>query len=61
MYYKEEIINGVLCYKTTPDGEWIAFTPEKLTAKITELQTRFAHLKIRFDSLCDRLENHNIM
>lgn len=34
MYHREEIINGVLCYKTTPNGEWIEYTKEQLTAKI---------------------------
>jgi hypothetical protein len=34
MYYKEEVINGVLCWKGTPGGEWIPFTPEQLTKRL---------------------------
>ena len=22
MYYAEQIVNGVLCFRNTPDGEW---------------------------------------
>jgi len=36
MYYEEKIINGKLCWRNDPDGEWIEFTAEQLTAKLTE-------------------------
>lgn len=39
MYYAEKIINGILCCKHTPKGEWIPLTPEQLTKKIQELQS----------------------
>ena len=34
MYYKEEVVNGVLCWKDTPDGKWNPFTPEQLTLQL---------------------------
>jgi hypothetical protein len=40
MYYVEEIINGVLCFKSTPNGEWRALTPEQLTDKIVKLRNQ---------------------
>jgi ribosomal protein L29 len=42
---KEEIINGVLCCKTTPNSEWRPLTPEQLTNKIVKLQKELAELK----------------
>jgi hypothetical protein len=36
MYFKEAIIDNVLCYKTSPDGNWIAYTSEQLTKKLQE-------------------------
>ena len=32
MYYEESVIDGMLCHRGTPDGEWIPFTAEQLTA-----------------------------
>ena len=28
MYYEEEWIDGVYCYRTSPDGEWIPLKPQ---------------------------------
>ncbi len=42
MYYTEEIINGILCYKTTPNGKWKEMSKEKLTKRILELQERLS-------------------
>lgn len=38
MYYEEKVIDGVLCWRDTPDGEWVLFTPRQLTEKILGLQ-----------------------
>jgi len=38
MYYEEKIVNEILCHRGTPDGEWIQFTLEQLTAKCVELE-----------------------
>lgn len=34
MYYAEKIINGVLHFKNTPNGEWIEVSKEKLTYEL---------------------------
>ena len=39
MYYKEEIINGILCYKLTPKGEWHEMTKEQLTKKLMKYRS----------------------
>lgn len=38
MFYKEEIINGVLCYQTTPHGKWKEFSKKALTEKHEKLK-----------------------
>jgi hypothetical protein len=38
MYYKESIIHGNLHYRITPDGPWLPYTTEELTALITSLR-----------------------
>ena len=35
MYYEEKVVNGILCYRTTPSGEWIPFTQQALTIALT--------------------------
>lgn len=37
MYYLEDIINGVLCFKTFPDGAWHPCSKDRLNGKIVEL------------------------
>lgn len=44
MYYREEIINGILCCKHTSDGEWIPLSQEQLTKKIAKLKTEIERL-----------------
>ena len=37
MYYEERVINGVLCYRTSPDGAWRQFSQKELTATVVKL------------------------
>ena len=45
MYYAEEIVNGVLCFKTTPDGEWTPLSLTVLTERLTEANKRINELQ----------------
>lgn len=45
MYYKEAIINNILCWKDTPDGKWIPIDPEKMTRKIVKLELEIKILR----------------
>jgi len=40
MYHEEKVINGVLCWRVTPDGEWTQYTPEALTVALTAERSR---------------------
>lgn len=44
MYYKEEWVNGKLCWKGTPDGEWIPFGISQYKNKCIELQEKIKKL-----------------
>ena len=35
MYHEEKVINGVLCWRSSPNGTWTQYTPEQLTKRIT--------------------------
>lgn len=49
MYHEEKIINGVLCYRTTPDSEFREYTKEQLTTIFIEMQ--------RFEKEVEKLKN----
>ncbi len=34
MYYEEHVVNGVLCWRNTPGGEWVPKSPGELTARL---------------------------
>lgn len=38
MYYEEQVIKGVLSYRSTPTGDWNPLTPEALTQRIMHLE-----------------------
>lgn len=39
MFKEERIIDGVLCWRSTPNGEWIRYTIHEMTKKLVEAQT----------------------
>jgi hypothetical protein len=39
MFYEEQLIDGVLHWRGTPDGEWVAVSAERLSSRIVELET----------------------
>lgn len=40
MYYEDQVIDGVLCYRFTPNGEWVQMSAEQLTWMLLELRWR---------------------
>lgn len=40
MYHEEQVIDGVLCHRGTPDGEWKPYTPRALTIALTAERTQ---------------------
>jgi hypothetical protein len=46
MYYKEAWINGKLCCKSTPNGEWIPFTIGQYKEKVKQLEEQVKNLTL---------------
>lgn len=42
MYHDERLIKGILHWRGTPDGKWIAFTLEELSARVLEREKKIA-------------------
>lgn len=38
MYYEERVINGVLCWRNTPNGAWHPMDAETLTIRLVKAQ-----------------------
>ena len=45
MYYVEKVINGVLHYKTTPNGKWKPISVEELTKRVVEAERTLSNWK----------------
>lgn len=54
MYYEERIINGVVCYRTTPNGRWYAFDIKELSAKYAELKDVVLQMSINELNLVEK-------
>lgn len=49
MYYVEKIIDGVLCCKSTPNGEWEPVSIKTATKKIIALEERIKELETELE------------
>jgi len=65
MYYEEKVIDGILCHRGTPNGEWIPYTLQDLTTAFVflkhqhEQQRRRANIfKARNIAVLDILQGH---
>jgi hypothetical protein len=38
MYYQEKVINGILCCKYSPNGEWIELAKQTLTERLMKYE-----------------------
>ena len=59
MYYKEEWINGKLCWKSTPNGEWIPFTIGQYKERVlkSEAELKNLHKANVIKSVCECMQN----
>lgn len=42
MYHEEQVIDGVLHHRGTPDGQWLVYTVEQLTVKYEKLNVELS-------------------
>ena len=55
MYYEERVINGVLHFRTQPNGEWRQMSPEQLTAKLLVAQGNEKAIRTQVENLSDKV------
>lgn len=55
MYYKEEVIDGILCCKHSREGEWIPLSQQQLTKKILKMKVEIEHLTHKLDIASKRI------
>lgn len=51
MYKEERVVNGVLCWRGTPNGEWTQYTAEEITARYLEIKGKLRDAKDRIEQL----------
>lgn len=51
MYLDEKLINGILHYRTDPNGEWKPYTIEELSARIVKAEKRIHHALVTLNGL----------
>ena len=56
MFYEEKIINGILMYRITPDGDWTQVSATKMTSRIASLEEREKILKHEKETLGNDLD-----
>lgn len=68
MYYEEQVIDGQLCYRTTPDGPWAVVEYKDLVQRAIRAKRQFAafdqarealaYCQAYFDRRLDPAHNH---
>ncbi len=55
MYKREEIINGILCHKSSPDGDWEPYTIEQLSNLVVSQDKELTDMQAKYNELLDSL------
>ena len=51
MYYTEKLINGILHYQLTPDGEWQEVKKEHLSKRVVKAEKKVNELRELIEKL----------
>lgn len=55
MYYEEKLIDGYMCYRTTPNGTWHPFTLRELSLRYVQVKAKLTDLRVRADEMDQQL------
>ena len=61
MYYEEQIINGVLMFRITPDDDWRQCSIEKMSRRIVEMDAEVDALKLQLSKAQKEAEERGYM
>lgn len=57
MHYEEKIINGVLCYRNHPEGQFQELSQAEITSKYTDQKQKTDHVTNLLAKYVDHIEN----
>lgn len=57
MYFEQKVVNGVLCHRSTPDGEWIPYSSEDLTGMLQN----YHNIRTRIMEILDLASNYDYL
>lgn len=46
MHYEEHVVNGVLCWRSTPGGKWNQKSPGELTARLLKYEAGLKRISL---------------
>lgn len=55
MYYEEKMIDGKLCWRGMPNGEWLLCAYSTLTERLIDMQAKYDELHKNYTTLAFRL------
>ncbi len=58
MYYEEKVIDGILCWRGTPDGEWKQKTQPQLSEMVESLRAKLAEYESMVNDEAAMWVNH---
>lgn len=44
MFYEESVVDGVLCWRGRPDGDWVPCSYRKITERLIEARAKLVEL-----------------
>jgi len=56
MYYEEKVIDGVLCWRNKPGGQWTPFANAQLTARLLNMEDRISDLENKVEQICPTIK-----
>ena len=53
MYYEEKVIDGIMHFRTSPEGAWIKMSLEMLTTSYLQTKEQVKEFQAELSSKCD--------
>ena len=57
MYFEQKVIDGILCHRSTPDGEWVKYSQEDLTGMLQN----YHNIRVRLMDILDMASNYDYL
>ena len=57
MYYVEQVIDGVLCYRTQPHGKWHAVSREAMQKRMLAAEQKVLMVEAKLNEIGEKLKS----